>query len=57
MARVEWTRTELGDIEQVVSVLLCLENPSATRIRPSRSHSSSSPGAPRHSSNGLSAQP
>ena len=36
MARVEWTRTEPGDIEQVVSMLLCRENPSAIRIRPSR---------------------
>lgn len=36
MARVEWTRTEPGDIEQVVSVLLCRENPAAVRIRPSR---------------------
>ena len=36
MARVEWTRTEPGDIEQVVSMLLCRENPSATRVRPSR---------------------
>jgi hypothetical protein len=36
MARVEWTRTEPGDIEQVVSMLLCRESPSATRVRPSR---------------------
>jgi hypothetical protein len=36
MARVEWTRIEPGDIEQVVSMLLCRENPSAIRIRPSR---------------------
>ena len=36
MARVEWTRTEPGDIEHVVSMLLCRENPSAVRIRPSR---------------------
>jgi len=33
---VEWTRIEPGDIEQVVSVLLCRENPAAVRIRPSR---------------------
>lgn len=36
MTRVEWTRTEPGDIERVVSMLLCRENPSAVRIRPSR---------------------
>lgn len=36
MTRVEWTRTEPGDIEHVVSMLLCRENPSAVRIRPSR---------------------
>ena len=36
MTRVEWTRTEPGDIEQVVSMLLCRENPSAVRVRPSR---------------------
>lgn len=36
MARVEWTRTEPGDIEQVVAILLCRENPAAARIRPSR---------------------
>jgi len=36
VARVEWTRIEPGDIEQVVSVLLCRENPAAVRIRPSR---------------------
>lgn len=35
MTRVEWTRTEPGDIEHVVSMLLCLENPSAVRVRPS----------------------
>jgi hypothetical protein len=32
MARVEWTRTEPGDIEQIVSMLLCRENPSAIRV-------------------------
>lgn len=31
VARVEWTRIEPGDIEQVVSVLLCRENPVAVR--------------------------
>jgi len=36
VTRVEWTRTEPGDIEQVVSMLLCRENPSAVRVRPSR---------------------
>jgi hypothetical protein len=36
VTRVEWTRTEPGDIEHVVSMLLCRENPSAVRIRPSR---------------------
>ena len=36
MGRVEWTRTEPGDVEQVVSILLCRENPSAVRVRPSR---------------------
>ena len=36
MARVEWTRIEPGDIEQVVAILLCRENPSAVRPRPSR---------------------
>ena len=36
MTRVEWTRTEPGDIEHLVSMLLCRENPSAVRIRPSR---------------------
>src|ERR1039457_5157975 len=36
MARVEWTRTEPGDIEQAVSMLLCRENLYAIRIRPSR---------------------
>jgi hypothetical protein len=36
VTRVEWTRTEPGDIEQVVSMLLCRENPSAARVRPSR---------------------
>ena len=36
MTRVEWTRTEPGDIEQVVSMLLCRENPSAVRVRASR---------------------
>jgi hypothetical protein len=35
VTRVEWTRTEPGDIEHVVSMLLCRENPSAVRIRPS----------------------
>ena len=36
MARVEWTRIEPGDIEQVVAILLCRENPAAVRVRPSR---------------------
>ena len=36
MARVEWTRIEPGDIEQVVAILLCRENPAAVRPRPSR---------------------
>jgi hypothetical protein len=36
VTRVEWTRTEPGDIEQVVSMLLCRENPSTVRVRPSR---------------------
>jgi hypothetical protein len=36
VTRVEWTRTEPGDIEQVVSMLLCRENPSAVRVRASR---------------------
>jgi len=36
VARVEWTRIEPGDIEQVVAILLCRENPSAVRPRPSR---------------------
>lgn len=35
MTRVEWTRNEPGDIGQVVSMLLCRENPSAVRVRPS----------------------
>jgi hypothetical protein len=33
---VEWTRIEPGDIEQVVAILLCRENPAAVRPRPSR---------------------
>ncbi|MGH3267929.1 MAG: hypothetical protein ACRDN1_02495, partial [Trebonia sp.] len=36
MARVDWTRIEPGDIEQVVAILLCRENPAAVRPRPSR---------------------
>jgi hypothetical protein len=36
VARVEWTRIEPGDIEQVVAILLCRENPAAVRVRPSR---------------------
>jgi hypothetical protein len=36
VARVEWTRIEPGDIEQVVAILLCRENPAAVRPRPSR---------------------
>jgi hypothetical protein len=36
VARVEWTRIEPGDIEQVVAILLCRKNPAAVRIRPSR---------------------
>ena len=36
MARVEWTRIEPGDIEQVIAILLCRENPAAVRVRPSR---------------------
>src|SRR5674476_263731 len=35
VARVEWTRTEPGDIEHLVAMLLCRENPDATHIRPS----------------------
>ena len=36
MTRIEWTRTEPGDIEHLVAMLLCRENPAATHIRPSR---------------------
>jgi Restriction endonuclease len=36
VTRVEWARTEPGDIEHVVAMLLCRENPSAVRIRPSQ---------------------
>lgn len=36
MTRVEWTRLEGNDVEAVVSMLLCLENPDATRVRPAK---------------------
>jgi len=36
VTRIEWTRTEPGDIEHLVAMLLCRENPAATHIRPSR---------------------
>lgn len=36
MERVEWTRLEGNDVEAVVSMLLCLEYPDATRVRPGR---------------------
>jgi len=36
MARIEWTRLEPGDVEHVIAMLLCRENPSAQRVRPSR---------------------
>src|SRR4030081_837324 len=35
MARVEWSRQAPEDVELVVAILLCRENPSATRVRPS----------------------
>ena len=36
MARVEWSRLSGDDVEAVVAILLCRENPTATRIKPSR---------------------
>ena len=36
MARVEWTRLSGEEVEELVAVLLCRENPNTTRIRPSR---------------------
>src|SRR4051812_4626346 len=36
MSRIEWMRLEPGDVEHVVAMLLCRENPSAQRVRPSR---------------------
>ena len=36
VTRVEWTRREPGEIEHLIAIMLCRENPSAIRIRPSR---------------------
>jgi hypothetical protein len=36
MTRIGWTRIAPGDIEHLVAMLLCRENPAAKNIRPSR---------------------
>lgn len=36
MSRVEWSRTAADDVEAVLSIMLCRENPNAQRIRPGR---------------------
>lgn len=36
MARVEWSRTSPDDVEAVLAVMLCRQNPNAIRIRPSQ---------------------
>lgn len=52
MPRVEWSVTPADALEEVVGVLLCRENPDATRIKPSRGDGGidvlvSEPGAPK----------
>ena len=52
MARVSWATTSADDVEAVVGVLLCLENPEASRIKASRGDGGidvlvPEPGAPR----------
>lgn len=36
MAKVEWSRVAADDVEHLVAILLCRENPAARRRRPSR---------------------
>src|SRR3954470_2275327 len=36
LARIEWTRLSGDDAEAAVGIMLCRENPAATRIRPSK---------------------
>lgn len=36
MSRVEWTRRTPEEIESVLGILLCRENPAAERIRPAK---------------------
>lgn len=36
MSRVEWTRRAPEEIESVLAILLCRENPAAERVRPAR---------------------
>jgi hypothetical protein len=36
VSRVEWSRRTADEIETVLGIMLCRDNPSATRVRPSR---------------------